>query len=173
MQKPQTGYSAASITIHWLTAFFIVALFLTGEGNREIVKIHIAAGAIVGIFLVWRVLRRSLKGMAEKPDQHRFLYTLSKFTIWGMMIAIIIATLTGYFLPWTRGSAINIFDIVSIPSPMALNPALHEMVEALHDLSGHAFIPLVGLHTIGAIKHHFIDKDTVLKRIFSPVKSGK
>lgn len=129
MLQTQSGYSLTSIVVHWLTAIFVVALFLTGEGRGSVRSFHIAAGAIVGVFLIWRLVRRMMHGRTSKPDQHPILNRVSLLVIWGLLLSILVATITGYLAPWTRGSSINIFDIVSLPSPMTSNHFLHEMAE--------------------------------------------
>ena len=47
---------------------------------------------------------------------------------------------------------------------------LHEVMEEVHEIATHAFIPLLLLHIAGALKHALIDKDGVLKGIFVPAK---
>ena len=46
------GYSPLSIVLHWLAAIFVVALFLTHDGERgsSAYVIHVSGGAIIGVF---------------------------------------------------------------------------------------------------------------------------
>lgn len=173
MAHEQSGYSKTSIIVHWLTAIFIVVLFFSGEGGRDIRALHISLGAVLGVLLIWRVVRRMMRGRTAKPDQNALLNLVSSIVIWGLLLSIVVATVTGYLLPWTRGSALNVFDIISIPSPMASNRTLHEVMEEVHEISSHFFIPLTALHILGTLKHHFIDKDDVARRMIRAVKGGK
>ena len=45
------GYSPLSIVLHWLAAIFVVALFLTHDGERgsSAYVFHVSGGAIVGV----------------------------------------------------------------------------------------------------------------------------
>ncbi len=97
MLENRTGYSKTSIAIHWLTAVFVVALFFTGEGKGAVRNFHIAAGAVVGVFLIYRMGWRLKRGMTEKPDQPALLNLLSTLVIWGLLLSILVATITGYF----------------------------------------------------------------------------
>lgn len=170
-----SGYSRFSIFVHWISAILIVSLFLTHEGERGSAAFifHVSGGAIAGAFLLWRVWHRIRRGMTTKPEQSFLLNLASQIVIWGFLAAIVLVILTGYLLPWSRGSAIDIFGMVSIPSPMARNHDLHEWFEKIHTISGQVFVPLLILHVLGAIKHAVIDKDGITRRMFKPVEGGK
>lgn len=174
MRTSTNGYSKLSITLHWLAAIGIIALFFTHEGDRGSAQqiFHVSGGAIIGVFLIWRVLRRPIKGFAQKPDQPNILNIISKLVLWALLAAILVVTLTGYLLPWSIGRTIEIFGLLQIPSPMSASRDLHEIFEELHDTAGHALIPLTGLHILGALKHFFIDKDQIMQRMFKSKSDG-
>lgn len=170
-----SGYSKTSIWVHWATAILIVALFVTHEGDRGSAawSFHVGAGAIAGLFFLWRIFRRINRGFAPKPKQNEFLNLLSKFVLWGLLLTIIVLTITGYLLPWSRGDALDVYGI-GIPSPIGRNMALHEMMEEIHDLFGHLIIPLVALHILGAVKHLLFDRDkSIIRRVFIAQNDGR
>ena len=170
----KTGYSAASIGIHWITAIAIVALFFTHEGERDSLTrlFHLSGGALLGIFLIWRVVRRFRMGLSAKPDQAEILNLLSRLVLWGLLAVILVTCLSGYLLPWTGGRAFDFFGM-SIPSPIAGNHTLHEIFEEVHDIGGHLFIPLIALHVAGVIKHALFDSDkSVAKRMSKSISNG-
>lgn len=175
MTAASNGYSRISIVIHWITAIMVIALFFTHEGDRgsAAFAFHVGGGAILGIFLLWRVARRMMRGMTEKPDQAAIYNLASQIVIWGFLVAIIVVVTSGYLLPWSRGSAIDIFGLIQLPSPMAANYGFHELVEKVHEISGQLIVPLFLLHLLGALKHQFIDKDNVMQRMVKSVSDGK
>lgn len=169
-----SGYNKTSIWIHWLTAILIVALFITHEGERGTAawSFHVGGGAIAGLFFFWRILRRMNRGLAEKPEQVEVLNLLSKLVLWGLLVTIIVLTVTGYLLPWSRGQALDVYGI-AIPSPIGRNMGLHEMMEEVHDFFGHLIVPLVALHILGAAKHLIFDRDkSVIRRVFVAQNDG-
>lgn len=169
------GYSHFSIIVHWLTAFLVIALFMTHEGERggAAYIFHVSAGAIVGLFLLWRVWHRVRRGIAAHPPQPMLFTLASKVVLWGFLAAIVIVVVTGYFLPWSIGRPLDIFGIFAIPSPMGINRPVHEFMEELHEISGQVFVPLLALHILGAAKHALIDKDGVTQRMFKSVSGGR
>ena len=94
------GYSPLSIVLHWLAAIFVVALFLTHDGERgsSAYVIHVSGGAIIGVFLLWRVWQRVRRGMIDSPDQALLLNAAARGVQWGFLAAIVVAVLTGYLL---------------------------------------------------------------------------
>ena len=175
MTLPPSGYTSLSIAVHWLTALLVVALFFTHEGERGSAMqwFHISFGALAGLFLLWRVWMRVRRGPAAKVDQHPMLNLLSDMVRWGILACIAGLVITGYLLPWTRGSAIDFVGLFSVPSPMSAVRPLHELMEDAHDLLGHLIIPLVLLHIAGALKHHLINKDGVLARMMKVDPAGR
>ena len=170
-----SGYTKTSIIVHWLAALAIIILFLTHEGDRGSLArvIHVSGGAIAGLFLLWRVWYRLRRGMADKSNQPEIFNIASKIVIGGFLLAIVVVIITGYLLPWSRGSALVIFDVISIPSPMAGNRDFHELIEEIHEISGQLFVPLLALHILGAAKHAIIDKDGIAQRMFKSVSRGR
>lgn len=170
-----SGYSKLSIITHWVTAIAVIVLFVTHEGeNSDMANlIHVGGGAIIGLFLLWRVWHRVRNGMTEAADQAMIYTIASKIVMWGFLAAIVVVTLTGYFLPWTKGAALDIFGLLSIPSPIAANYALHGFVEEAHEIAGHAFPILLILHVLGAVKHLVINRDGIVARMVRPVAGGR
>ena len=153
----------------------VIALFFTHEGDRDgaALAFHVGGGAILGVFLLWRVGRRIRRGMTEKPDQAAIYNLASQIVIWGLLVAIIIVVISGYLLPWSRGMAIDIFGLFQLPSSIASNHDFHEIFEKMHTISGQLIVPLFLLHLLGALKHRFIDKDNVMQRMAKAVSNGK
>ena len=169
------GYAGLSIVVHWLAAAIVVILFATQEGDRGSAAyvVHVGGGAIAGVFLLWRVWHRIRQGMTDKSDQAFALNLASQVVIWGFLAAIVVVVLTGYLIPWSEGRPLDVLGLVTIPSPMAANRTLSEIVEELHELAGQLFLPLLALHLLGWAKHAFIDRDGVAARMFRSVSGGR
>ena len=174
MTPASNGYSGLSIALHWIAAIAVVLLFVTHEGDRGSTQyaIHVGLGSLLGLAVLWRVLRRPLRGFAPKPDQPVLLNLVSTLVLWAMLPAMLAVFLTGYFLPWSVGAPLDILGLIEIPSPLARSRDLHEAIEEIHDFAGHALVPLVILHVLGALKHAIIDRDHVLQRMIRAERGG-
>ncbi|MCY4452315.1 MAG: cytochrome b/b6 domain-containing protein [Immundisolibacterales bacterium] len=168
------GYSVLSIVVHWIAAILVVALFFTHEGERGSTAnlVHVSGGAIVGLFLLWRVWHRMRNGSPQPPDQAAVFNLAARLVHWGLLVAIVVVVVSGYLLPWSLGRELDVFGF-GIPSPMGANRGVHEFVERVHDVSGHLFIPLLVLHVLGAVKHALFDRRRAGIRMFKPVDGGR
>ena len=170
----RTAYSKLSLFLHWLTAILVIALFATHEGDRGSASFvfHVSGGAIAGVFLLWRVGYRIRRGMSTASDQAAIYNTLSKIVLWGFLASIFVVIVSGYFIPWSAGRGIDIYGLFTLPSPMNANRDLHKLLEEVHEIAGQLFIPLIGLHLLGAAKHAFFDKDGIAQRMFKSSEGG-
>ena len=100
--------------------------------------------------------------MTIKTDQAAIFNLAAQIVVWGFLANMILVTVTGVLVIWSLGQAIDIFGLFAIPSPIGRMPFLHEFMEEVHEVSGQAFIPLVILHVLGAVKHLVIDGDGVV-----------
>jgi len=168
-------YSGLSIVLHWIATFSVVALFVSHEAssNSGMAAFHVGGGAILGVLLLWRVLRHPVRGFANKPDQPVLLNLISTLVMWGLLISIFVVVVTGYLIPWTQGQPLEIYSVISIPSFMSESVGLHDLIEELHDISGHVIVPLVLLHVLGAFKHFIFDRDGIMQRMFKAEKGGR
>ena len=174
MVPQQDGYSRLSIALHWIAAVAVIALFFTHECDRGSAQyaFHVGGGAILGVLIVWRALRRPFRGFPAKPDQPAILNLISTIVLWALLAAMVITVVTGYFLPWSLGAPIDLFSMAEIPSPMSRSRDLHEAMEEIHEIAGQAILPLVVLHVLGALKHAIIDKDGVMQRMSKAIGGG-
>ncbi len=166
----KNGYGWLSIALHWAAALIIVAMFVTGfradmadeAGDREaramLMGWHISIGAAFALVLLARVIASYGQPRPTPPEQAPALKFLSSATHQLLLLAILIQVISGPLAVWSGGRAINIFDIVSIPSPFAeRNEGVHEIAGTLHAIGRWMLIVLISLHILGAIKHVLMD----------------
>ena len=111
-------------------------------------------------------------GFAALPPQHRFLAFLAKAVKIGFLVCIAGAVITGPMQVWAGGRDIMVAGL-TLPSPFGANPDLKDIVEELHEFFVHAWIPLLILHVLGALKHAVIDKNGVLMSMIKPKSGGR
>ncbi len=81
----------------------------------------------------------------------------------------LLLALTGYLVVTAAGQALEVFDWFVIPATVS-------DIEGQEDRAGdlHRWLAwtTVGLHAAGALKHHFLDRDTTLRRMLYPTSPG-
>ena len=57
------------------------------------------------------------------------------------------------------------FTGLELPSPLVENHDLHEQLEEIHGFVGETFYWIIGLHIAAALWHHFLRRDSTLRRM--------
>lgn len=183
--------SRKTIVLHWLVAL-VVFFQLTG-GLIMIGKIytfyyiHKTVGIVALFFLIIpRVLWRLKKGWPTPLHKDQaYQQKLAKLVHWILISATVLMPLCGMLASAASGNGFGIFHFITIvpfnppANPEALGIPLDELWlhavprsefwadigYALHTWIGYTMITAIGLHVVGALKHHLFDKDTTIKRM--------
>ena len=177
------SYGLISIIFHWSTAFLMIGLFILGIYMVDFDYYHpwyhlgpwwhIGLGFIVFVITIFRLswFQFNPKPLAN-PNHKPWERKLSTFIRHALYYLIILLTITGFLSASYKGEAVNIFDIISIPSLFTTDDEFWVMlIDQSHFIIALVWCALVILHILGALKHQFIDRDKILNRIIIPGES--
>jgi cytochrome b561 len=174
-------YDAIAMTIHWVTAVLMIVLILFGE---DLIKqprgaapdaavsgqpsLHVSLGIAVLILTVLRLVWRLMNPpppypAAMKPWEvlvSRIMHALFYILMVGVPITGWLA-FAGYLGKHPALSATTVFGLFPVPAAPAALGGLGE----LHELGSNLAMVLVILHVLAALKHQFIDRDTIMRRM--------
>jgi cytochrome b561 len=169
------AWGALSKALHWIIVLLIINQWLIAEraddlpnglAKLQALAWHKSFGITVLMLaivrLVWRWLNPvpSLDGLA-KPWE-RVLATLSHVLLYALIFAM---PLTGWMMSSARNFPVSWFRLFQLPDLVAPDKALYEQMLDLHHLLFKVLVGVAVLHVAGALKHHFIDRNEVLKRM--------
>jgi cytochrome b561 len=176
LRNSARGYGAVSLSLHWLTAGFIVLAWLLGTFGDDLPRgaarstglfIHIWAGlaiiVLVALRIAWRQFDRPLP-----PEPTRFGHwtevaaRLAHFALYGLLIAL---PVVGVLLQFARGDALPVFGIVDIASPWVRDRSFAESLKEVHETLANLLMIAVGLHAAAALAHHWLLGDRTLARM--------
>jgi len=168
-------YGTVSMLFHWLMFILLVAVFSTielrsiypkGSEPREAIKaLHFMLGLLVFI-LVW--LRLGLRYIQIKPLITPALSTKQDFIAKVMHLALYALMIVLPILGWLTVSAAGkelLFFGIEVPSLITKDKDLANTLEGLHKSIGEIGYYLIGLHTLAALFHHYVQKDNTLMRL--------
>jgi len=112
--------------------------------------------------LVWR-LGNQLPELAL-PLLEKIAARSMHWAMYGFMFAM---PITGWLISSSAGITVSFFGLFSMPNLVAPDPQNLDLFKWIHEWLAYALIAAIGLHTAAALKHHFIDKDDILKRMLS------
>lgn len=91
--------------------------------------------------------------------------TLAKLVHGLLYLCLIIMPISGIIMSITGGRPPNFFGLFQFPMLMAENKELSNFFFIIHQFTSFFLLGLICLHILAALKHHFINKDEVLKRM--------
>lgn len=173
--------TTTSILLHWVVGLTVTALLGVGlymEKNEvySLYPIHKSIGILVVVFVLWRVINR-LKNGWPKPlgNPGGWQPRLARLSHWILILGTILMPVSGMMMSGAGGYGLDVFGLELLPRNM--NPAnpqeilahsksLAKLGAEMHEIVGYTMIGAVLFHVCGAFKHHLIDKDGTLRRMF-------
>lgn len=170
------NYGWGFIAIHWLMALSIIGLYPLGlyieslsyydPEYRTIPHIHKSIGMLVMFALALRLVWRSSNRAPEELPQPKPLALATKVVHLLLYILMVVSLVSGYMISTADGRPIDVFGWFSVPAFATGIENQEDVAGAVHWYSTTVLIVLAGLHALAALKHHFINKDATLTRIF-------
>jgi len=114
--------------------------------------------------LIWRL---TSKQPAYSADLARWERVAARIVHVAFYVLLVGLPLMGWVGSSMEGVAIDVFGLLTIPGlPLPANRGLgHEILE-VHGTLGEIMLYLIVLHVLGALKHHFVDRNGELYRMF-------
>jgi len=165
-------HDSVTIALHWTTAILVVLLWLIGqtidfapEGALRVDyrSIHIVLGLALGVVVLARLVWRTTRADVLAPIDHGVLLLIARVTHWALYALLVLAVALGIATAWIGGE--SIFNLFSIPSFDPRDRATVRMIHGWHALAANAILIVAGLHAAAALFHHFILRDTTLRRM--------
>ena len=173
-------YTATAIVLHWLLAGVVLGLFGMGlymadlpfsPQRLQLYNWHKWAGVCFLILsvlrLLWRLVNRPPALPAEvsqaMPAWQTRAYHATHHLLYGLFFAVPVA---GWAYSSAAGFPIVLFGQLPLPDLLAVNKDLAEQIKPLHELLAFALVGLAALHVGAALKHHWLDRDGLLLRMW-------
>jgi cytochrome b561 len=103
---------------------------------------------------------------ALKPYE-RLLARGTHLLLYALLLAI---PLTGWMMSSARGFPVSWFGFLQLPDFVPKDKALYEALVSTHETLAWTLAAIVALHVGAALKHHFMLKDDVLRRMLPTTK---
>jgi cytochrome b561 len=170
-----TRYSAPAIALHWLIAALIVAGFVLGLSMVDLPLspkklkwfswhkwIGVTVFLLTALRLLWRLSHPPPVLPAGMPSWQRRAATASHALLYILTIAI---PLSGWIYSSASGVKVVYLGIVPLPDLVTADKPLAEQLKLVHKTLNFMLLGVVIVHVVAALKHHFVDRDDVLRRM--------
>jgi cytochrome b561 len=169
-------YTKPAILLHWLIALLIIAAFSLGLTMVDIPGLtptklkyfswHKWLGVTVLAFACLRLLWRLTHAAPAYPQHMPQWQQQAAHGLHGLLYLLMFAIpVSGYLYSLAAGVPVVYLGLFPLPVFMAPNPELKPLLKFAHYWLNMALLAAFCLHVLAALKHHFIDRDGILKRM--------
>ena len=169
-------YGTIAILFHWLVALLIIGAFTMGVVMTDMPGItptklkyyswHKWAGvtilALAALRLLWRLTHLPPAYPLSMPKWQKSAANALHGMLYVLMFAV---PLSGYFYTLSSGYPVVYFGVLELPVLIGPNPELKPLLKSVHYWLNMTLLASVLIHVAAALKHHFIDRDGVLRRM--------
>ena len=177
-------YGLVSIGFHWLIALAMIGLVGLGAWmvgltyydpwfNRSL-ALHKAFGILVLVLAAakfgWRIAG---PGPAFGPEVKPYERVGATAMHWLLNALIVLLPVTGYLISTSEGAGIDVFGLFEVPALFDISEGARDLAIEIHFYLAYGLIALVALHAGAALKHHFVDRGSTLRRMLVPRSSSR
>jgi cytochrome b561 len=154
-----------------LVGGFAVGLYMVGLSlsplKLQLYSYHkwtgVSIAALLLLRLAWRATHTPPPLPARMPRWELAAARASHLMLYVLMMCV---PLSGWLMSSAKGVTTVYFGLWPLPDLLARDAALGDLLGAVHRLLTYSLACLVSLHVAAAFKHHFIDRDGLLRRMF-------
>lgn len=175
-------YGGVARFFHWSIAGLIVLQFVLAklgemaEDGGELLRAlallanHKSVGMTVLALAVLRVSWRFIKTPPRLPaGMPNWQQTASHVSHWSLYALIFAMPISGWLLSSAAAYSVSWFGVFTWPDLIEPSKAWRSAMHSTHEVLGRLLLAVAVLHILAACKHHFLDRDDVLRRMSSAV----
>ena len=164
--------------MHWVMAFLIsaiiaIAFYMTSLPASDLkwkfYALHKSLGILSLGLLALRIIIRLMSIVPKAPLEIKPIYNIfSKVVISSLYALMFVVPFAGYVMSMAGGMGVMFFGFPLpnlLPDFMMQKTSIGNIAYNIHIYAGYALTALIALHVLGTLKHIFIDKINILKRI--------
>ena len=160
--------------MHWIIVLLIINQWVIAERAEELKGLaklqalswHKSFGMTILMLAIIRLVWRWMNPVPDLSNEtrpwERMLAKVSHVLLYALLFAI---PLTGWMMSSARNFPVSWFKLFQFPDLVAPADQTFRLMQDVHPLLFSALVIVALLHVAGALKHHFIDRNDVLKRM--------
>jgi cytochrome b561 len=173
-------YHPVSIAFHWLLALAIVGALAVGlymtslpmsPTRLKLYNWHKWAGVMILALSAARLLWRLWHRPPAEPVGPAWQQQAARAAHAALYLLFFAVPLSGWAYSSAAGFPIVLFGVLPLPDFVPVDRALSEALKPLHHWLAYALGAVVLLHVSAALKHHFVDRDGLLLRMWPAGKA--
>lgn len=169
------GYGPVAKALHWLTLLLLLGSFGLGLSMVELPLsprklqvyswhkwVGVTVFLLTALRLAWRLADPPPPLPGSVPRWQRLAARLSHAGLYSILFAM---PVSGWVMSSALGLKTVYLGLLPLPDLVAPDRALGRALSEVHETLALLLVTLIGIHGAAALYHHFILKDTVLRRM--------
>lgn len=177
-------WGSVAKALHWLVVLLVIGQFALASiaedlplGMQKIALLarHKSLGitilALAAARVPWRLLNPTPAPPAHSKTWER---RLAGSVHVGLYASLFLLPLSGWMMSSARNFPVSWFGLVTLPDLVGADPRRYELLHDVHEALATLLLAFAAAHVVGALRHHFLQKDDVLRRMlpFTPLRRG-
>ncbi len=176
-------YGGVTQLLHWLIVALIIAQWVLAELAEEaghdkalhpaaalqqlaLLARHKSIGLTIFALTIMRLIWRFVSPPPPLPDtMPRWQVNAAKLTHFVFYGLLLLLPVSGLVMSAAANYPVSYFGWFTIPNVVAADETLREVMKERHELLFDILLLLAIVHVVAALKHHFVDRDGVLRRM--------
>lgn len=177
MKNTASRYGLVSVLLHWLIGFAVIGMFAMGVWMVDLSyyspwyhkapALHKSIGTVLFVALVmrflWRQLNPEVKPVASHSAWEKQGAKLGHLLMYVLMFTLLVS---GYLISTADGVGVPVFGLFELPATLHGLTNQADIAGVVHKYLGWVLMGVVAIHALAAVKHHLIDGDATLVRMF-------
>lgn len=175
LRNSERRFGLVNILLHWIMAILIIGMLVLGlymvslPISLEKLKLygwHKEYGFIVLALAMFRLFWRitNITPHLSLPFLEMLAARAMHWAFYGFMFAM---PISGWLITSAAGLPASFFGLFTLPNLISTNEEYRQLFQWVHQWLGYGLIVAIVLHASAALKHHFINKDDILRRMIS------
>ncbi|HEX8783568.1 MAG TPA: cytochrome b [Steroidobacteraceae bacterium] len=175
VRNTEHRWGALAQFFHWLIVVLLIVQVTLASladdlppGTKKLALLarHKSVGITILMLVILRLLWRSLNLTPLLPDTLKpYERVLARFTHATLYVLLFAMPLSGWMMSSARGFPVSWFGLFTLPDLVPKNRSLYEALLTTHQTLAWVLAAVVTLHVAAALKHHFMLRDHVLRRM--------
>lgn len=174
-ESTRARYSVTAITLHWTIAALIICAFTLGWIMTDLevspLKLrmfnwHKWVGVTILLLAMIRLLWRLTHRPPEMLPMPAWQCIAAKTLHAALYVLLLLQPLSGWVYSNAAGYRVVYLGLLPLPNLVAKDKQTADILMERHEFLGWCLLVLVSLHALAALKHHFVDGDSTLKRMW-------
>lgn len=177
-------YNRTAISLHWLIALLLVGQFAFGwylggiprgiPARGYFVNLHKSTGLLIGLLILVRIGWRLTYGPPPLPSSvPRWQQQIATATHYLLYVLMLVIPFSGYVASNFSKFGVNFFNSIKLAPWGSDDKLLYAVFNQTHVVSSWLLLALVLVHVLAALKHLWVDRDTIFFRIWPQRSPGR